>query len=983
MAEEAATSQLTPPEANQRRGTCSGCGNNVSINSVSRVIRQHGDCPGSGRPPVGGGSTQEPVAPVQIATDYIATDDLLEAIKATSTRTLTHIPKASRPFAAGKYTDLIAKVNRGSNNLDAPDTIKAWHNLLLFGNACLGVPDRGGKTLASSVNKAIRDFPRADNLVRLPKHTKHRRGRPSTTISDNRKLGTQVSKKIEEGNTVGALRLITSEDKILPRDETTAQALREKHPLRAVGGPPPQVRLAPNQEPLVLRESEVYKAIVSFPPGSSGGYTGVRPQHVKEMVNPVLGPAAEALLTEITTFVNNCLAGLIPDEIKPFFFGASLCALKKKGGGIRPIAVGNTLRRLVARAAVRSIRTEAATMLQPNQLGFGVPQGCEAAAHAARAYISSLTEDQAVVKLDFKNAFNSVKREAILTAVQEHCPSILPFVSAGYSKDSTLLFGKHEVTSAEGIQQGDPLAPFLFCIAVREITTRLSSELNIWFLDDGTLAGTQDSLLEDLQLVKTRGESMGLVLSPSKCEIIASSEVIIRAVKSVLPEASVVKPTDSTLLGAPLGHNAIAAVLDEKFRDLKRMEERIGDLDSHDALYLLTKCLTLPRLTYFLRCAPTFGNPLLNQYDELLRSIFRKALNLDLDDSQWDQATLPVRFGGIGIRKATEVALPAFLSSCTAANELVGQILPERMRETAGTHDQTFIEAARQWDTIAHPQPRPQVPKDHKQAHWDSPIMEKTVTAMIDNADAENKARLLAVTAPHAGDFLFAVPNAALGTRLSHDALRIGVALRLAAPILTEHRCICGTAMADQYGRHGLVCRKSQGKIARHEEVNDIIKRSLATARCPAQREPHLSRPNDPQKRPDGVTLLPWKDGKQVVWDYTCAATLASTYLHYSTRESGGAASFRESQKIIKYRGLAHCYSFVPIGSETLGSWGKCALKFLKELGDKLISATKDQRAKSFLFQRLSVAIQRGNACCVLGTSPTSEEFEEVFDLQQ
>ena len=71
-----------------------------------------------------------------------------------------------------------------------------------------------------------------------------------------------------------------------------------------------------------------------------------------------------------------------------FFLGASLCALKKKGGGIRPIAVGNTLRRLVAKAAVRSIRMEAATMLQPNQLGFGVPQGCEAAAHAARVYIS-------------------------------------------------------------------------------------------------------------------------------------------------------------------------------------------------------------------------------------------------------------------------------------------------------------------------------------------------------------------------------------------------------------------------------------------------------------------------------------------------------------------------------------------------------------------------------------------------------------------
>lgn len=115
--------------------------------------------------------------------------------------------------------------------------------------------------------------------------------------------------------------------------------------------------------------------------------------------------------------------------------------------------------------------------------------------------------------------------------------------------------------------------------------------------------------------------------------------------------------------------------------------------------------------------------------------------------------------------------------------------------------------------------------------------------------------RILAEQAPHAGDFLLAVPKSVLGTRLDHLALSSGVALRLAAPISTEHRCICGHARADQYGSHGLICRKTQGKIARHEAVNDIIKRSLATAGCPAQREPQLCRPDNIQKCPDGVTL--------------------------------------------------------------------------------------------------------------------------------
>ncbi|XP_069191782.1 probable glutamate receptor [Procambarus clarkii] len=105
---------------------------------------------------------------------------------------------------------------------------------------------------------------------------------------------------------------------------------------------------------------------------------------------------------------------------------------------------------------------------------------------------------------------------------------------------------------------------------------------------------------------------------------------------------------------------------------------------------------------------------------------------------------------------------------------------------------------------------------------------------MIDNTDAENKARLLAVTAHHAVDFLFAVPNAALGTRLSHDALRIGVALRLAAPILTEHRCICGTAMADQYGHHGLVCRKAQVQHKRILPVMWVLKAVFSESSHPS-----------------------------------------------------------------------------------------------------------------------------------------------------
>ncbi|XP_069948689.1 uncharacterized protein [Cherax quadricarinatus] len=425
---------------------------------------------------------------------------------------------------------------------------------------------------------------------------------------------------------------------------------------------------------------------------------------------------------------------------------------------------------------------------------------------------------------------------------------------------------------------------------------------------------------------------------------------MINAVRRILPKVSTTTPSNSTLQGAPLGHQAIDTVLKDKLNDLMRMEEKISNLDAHDALYLLTRCLTIPRLTHFLRCAPSFDNPTLDEYDAHLRSTLKKALNLSLEDQQWDQATLPVRLGGIGVRKATHVALPAFLSSCLASSALVEKIVPERLRDVVGAQDPRFTEAAIRWDTLTDSSSRPTPPKEHKQSHWDKPIMEKIANTMLSNASGKGKALLLAVKAPHSGDFLLAVPNSSLGTRLDPQAIRIGVTLRLAAPILTEHRCICGRGTADQFGLHGLVCHTAEGKYARHEEVNDIITRSLATARCPAQREPQVQRSDRSQKRPDGATMLPWKDGKQIAWDYKCAATLADTYLPYSVVEGGGAASHRETQKIRKYEDLPSCYNFIPIGSETLGAWGKCALKFLIELGEKLIIETKDHRATSFLF---------------------------------
>jgi hypothetical protein len=204
-----------------------------------------------------------------------------------------------------------------------------------------------------------------------------------------------------------------------------------------------------------------------------------------------------------------------------------------------------------------------------------------------------------------------------------------------------------------------------------------------------------------------------------------------------------------------------------------------------------------------------------------------------------------------------------------------------------------------------------------------------------------------------------------VGTRLDDSSLRIAIALRLGASVCIPHQCLCG-ANVDSTGIHGLSCRKSAGRVSRHAPINSLIKAALTTAEVPCRLEPRgLVR--DDGKRPDGVTSIPWRDGRCMVWDVTCPDTLASSYITKAITGPGAVATDAELKKRRKYSSLDPAlYLFQPVAVETFGAFGQEAWDFITELGRRLMATTKDTRAASFLFQRLSVAVQRGILVLVL-----------------
>lgn len=168
---------------------------------------------------------------------------------------------------------------------------------------------------------------------------------------------------------------------------------------------------------------------------------GFRARFFKDLITISAAKSGKEVLSVITKLNNFILSGNVNEEICQYIYCASLCALTKKDGGIRPIAVGTSLRRLVSKQECRHVNEEIGKYLCPIQLGFGNKQGCEVAVHATRIFVSiSVGSKKVLLKIDFRNAFNSIERDRMLNKVNERIPSLYAYIWQCYRNYSLLFY---------------------------------------------------------------------------------------------------------------------------------------------------------------------------------------------------------------------------------------------------------------------------------------------------------------------------------------------------------------------------------------------------------------------------------------------------------------------------------------------------------------------------------------------------------------
>jgi len=151
-------------------------------------------------------------------------------------------------------------------------------------------------------------------------------------------------------------------------------------------------------------------------------------------------------------------------------FSATGFAFDKPDGGIRPVACGVALRRLAFRTIVRASTDSLQTALGATQFGVSYPGGAEACKLGLETTL--INSQHAFLWIDSTNAFNTICRLLIKEAVTLFVPEWLNLYAACYEIKTKFIIRTETNTAAgimseEGVHQGCPLGPALFCLGLR------------------------------------------------------------------------------------------------------------------------------------------------------------------------------------------------------------------------------------------------------------------------------------------------------------------------------------------------------------------------------------------------------------------------------------------------------------------------------------------------------------------------------------
>ena len=382
-----------------------------------------------------------------------------------------------------------------------------------------------------------------------------------------------------------------------------------------------------------------------------------------------------------------------------------LCWQRKKNGKPRPIKIGEFLRSAYAKRLVNLAQVHLRTKtLHMHQWGVSLPGACEALCHwrgtIEPLVLNGTLEPLVAADLDLVNMFGNAEWPHIRAALRTHFPEASSWTEWQHQSDSvtTLPCGRTFSTD-RGAEQGDVLGTIQSALVLGDAReTHLQDFLSTpfeqkgvcdeWVVDDGQCfvrpmlfdrwLRALDSALASFGATRARGRialgnaksSARLLCPPERIhEFSGWDTAYVRDTVVVLsPDAG------TTALGSAFGsREQINARAWESVRACDELRSAINGVDHAPTELVLTRqCADVSKLMYHMRInGDILDHDLFASFDGQLRASVSNSLCGDLPDHSWWQATTGVSVGGLGLRTAVTVALPAFVASRILSRHLV------------------------------------------------------------------------------------------------------------------------------------------------------------------------------------------------------------------------------------------------------------------------------------------------------------------------
>ena len=556
----------------------------------------------------------------------------------------------------------------------------------------------------------------------------------------------------------------------------------------------------------------------------SGGPSGVDPNGFKRIsVCKSFKRSSTNLCEAIATLTRRlCSEFVDPLTIEPIVASRPI-PLDKGNGEVRPIGVGEVIRRIIGKCVTRVVKQDMINASGATQVCAGQKSGGEAAVHAMRS-IFQADETDAALLIDASNAFNSLNRAAALNNIRVLCPLSPTYVTNTYRVPARLfVVGGSELKSAERTTQGDPLAMSVYAISSQPLISLLhnrSTAKQCWFADDAAGAGSLEEVKKWWEELVEAGPPLGYYPNSKKCWLVVKPGKEGRAKEMFAGTGINITTGGRKHLGAALGSRShLDQYVGGKVGDWVGEVTKLAEFarSQQQASYAAFTFGLRHRWTYFIRTLRDIGN-LLQPLERAISDVLLPSLiGRKCSEAERDLVAFPVRMGGLGLINLSKSADVEHSASIRVSAPLVSKIEAQSHETPEEAEVQRLVYAT--WKE-----------KDDglKEEFEEVKAMlpEKTQRA-VDLACEKGASNWLTVIPLKDMDF-------GLNKREFRDAMRP----RYDWPIPDNPSvCVCGSMFTVD---HTMICQRGGLVIQRHNEIRDLQAELLDMVCYDLQVEPAL-----------------------------------------------------------------------------------------------------------------------------------------------